>query len=108
MSSAHVWVMRGDGGEKDRLTSGSVDDVSPTLAPGGSRVVFVRRRADRRDELYRIQANGTGLTRLTRTGVAESNPVWSPTAPCSHSRRGERSGASRSPCSGPTERPGAA
>jgi hypothetical protein len=47
-TASHVWVMRGDGSQKDRLTSGAVDDVSPALSPGGARVVFVRRRLDRR------------------------------------------------------------
>ena len=77
-TSSHVWVMRGDGTQKDRLTSGSVDDVSPSLAPGGGRLVFVRRLAGRRDDLYRVGADGTGLTRLTRTAVAEANPAWAP------------------------------
>ncbi|MGH3062262.1 MAG: TolB family protein, partial [Gaiellaceae bacterium] len=65
-SASHIWVMRGDGSQKERLTSGSIDDVSPALSPAGARVVFVRRRLDRQDELYRVDAAGGGLRRLTR------------------------------------------
>lgn len=77
-SSSHVWVMRGAGSEKKRLTSGSVVDVAPTLSPAGTRLVFVRRLAGDRDDLYRIGVDGAGLRRLTQTAVAEEDPVWSP------------------------------
>ena len=70
--------MRGDGSGKDRLTSGSVVNVAPSLSPAGARLVFVRRLAGDRDDLFRIDADGSGLRRLTRTAVAETDPTWSP------------------------------
>jgi dipeptidyl aminopeptidase/acylaminoacyl peptidase len=75
---SHVLAMDGDGTNKLALTSGAVDDVSPTWSPSGSHLVFVRRRPNGSDDLYRIQADGTGLTQITRTDAAEANPVWSP------------------------------
>ena len=77
-SASHIWVMRGDGSQKERLTSGAVDDVSPALSPAGARLVFVRRRPDRQNELYRVDAMGGGLRRLTSTNAAEANPSWAP------------------------------
>lgn len=59
---SHVLAMDGDGTNKLALTSGAVDDVSPTWSPSGSHLVFVRRRPNGSDDLYRIQADGTGLT----------------------------------------------
>jgi TolB protein len=75
---SHVLAMDGDGTSKLALTSGPVDDVSPTWSPTGSYVLFVRRRRDGSDDLYRIRAGGGGLTQITRTGGGEANPVWSP------------------------------
>ena len=77
-SSSHVWVMRGDGSGKERLTSGSVVNVAPSLSPAGARLVFVRRLADDRDDLFRIDTDGSDLRRLTRTAVAEADATWSP------------------------------
>lgn len=75
---SHVLVMDGDGTSKLALTSGAVDDVSPTWSPRGSHLVFVRRRPNGSDDLYRIRAGGAALTRITRTSGGEVNPVWSP------------------------------
>jgi len=75
--SSHVWVMRGNGNEKDQVTAGSVVDLAPSLSPAGRRLVFVRRRADDRDDLFRVGIDGSGLLRLTRTRVAEADPTWS-------------------------------
>jgi Tol biopolymer transport system component len=77
-SSSRVWVMRGDGSEKDRLTSGSVVDSAPSLAPGGRRLVFVRRRSGGRDDLFRASVAGSSVRRLTRSRLAEATPTWSP------------------------------
>ena len=61
-SSSHVWVMRGNGSEKDQLTTGSVVDVAPSLSPTGARLVFVRRRAGDRDDLFRIGIGRVGAS----------------------------------------------
>jgi len=56
--------------------------ANPQISPDGSRVVFEARRAngpkDRYDtDLYLVRIDGTGLTRITRTGH-DSSPAWSP------------------------------
>jgi Tol biopolymer transport system component len=76
-NSSHVAVMKGDGSERAALTSGAVNDVSPAWSPAGTRLVFVRRRANGSDDLLLVNGDGTGLRRLTRTAASEANPVWS-------------------------------
>lgn len=76
-SFSHLYVMNGNGAEKTRLTSGSVNDFDAVFSPAG-RLVFVRGTSNRSDDLFRLEADGTDLTRLTRTPAAEANPIWSP------------------------------
>ena len=52
-----VWIMRGDGSRKHRLTAGKGDPLSPSWSPDGRRVVF----ADRPGDLYVVRVNGAGL-----------------------------------------------
>jgi dipeptidyl aminopeptidase/acylaminoacyl peptidase len=56
-----------------------LDNVTPSLSPDGSRVVFGRHRTgDSATELglWTANVNGSGLRRLTKVG---EHPVWSPT-----------------------------
>lgn len=76
--SSRIVVMNGDGSERTRLTSRTAGDVSPAWSPAGTRLSFVRRRADGRDDVFVVNGDGTGLRRLTRTAAREANPVWSP------------------------------
>jgi TolB protein len=75
---SHVAVMDDDGTHQLALTSGAVDDVSPAWSPAGTWVVFVRRRAQGNDDLYRIRGSGSGLAQITQTAAGEANPAWSP------------------------------
>jgi Tol biopolymer transport system component len=62
--------------------------ADPIWSPDGRKLVFVKRPersgatcgpAGRcKDEIYVINADNTGLRRLTRNAVDDSNPVWSP------------------------------
>src|SRR5439155_14987308 len=47
-------------------------------SPNGKRIVFVRELPRNRSDIFVINADGTGLHRLTRTEAAESEPAWSP------------------------------
>lgn len=52
----------------------------PAILPAGaptSGIVFVSTR-DGNDELYLVQADGSGLTRLTREPAVDNDPAWSP------------------------------
>ena len=67
-----LWTMRADGGGQKLLVRASrpvnEQSYSPTWSPDGRWIVFSNNRpADGNPELYRVRANGTGLTRLTRT-----------------------------------------
>ena len=63
---------------------GKVDDDSD-WSPAGETIAFVRKdrvNADPNDptsaEIYAVQADGTGLVRLTDNDVEERSPAWSP------------------------------
>jgi Tol biopolymer transport system component len=52
-------------------------DGSPAWSPDGKRIAFYSER-DGNAEIYAMNADGTGLIRLTRTGADEGYPAWSP------------------------------
>jgi Tol biopolymer transport system component len=63
------------------------DAINPNWSPDGSRIVFEIAAAeppatpgtsDRQSDLAVMNADGTGVRRLTRTRTVETNPVWSP------------------------------
>jgi TolB protein len=67
-----LWTMRADGSDATRLVRASrtvnEQSFSPEWSPDGRTIVFSNNRpGDGNPELYRVRANGTGLTRLTRT-----------------------------------------
>jgi Tol biopolymer transport system component len=47
-------------------------------AASASRIVFHSRLKGGNNEIFTINANGTALTRLTRSAASDSNPTWSP------------------------------
>ena len=72
-----LWTMRADGRGARRLVRASrgVNEqaYSPDWAPDGRTLVFSSNRpGDGNPELYRVRADGTGLTRLTRTAGTET------------------------------------
>jgi Tol biopolymer transport system component len=51
----------------------------PDWSPDGSKIAFAQVRAQEDDDLYVMNADGTGLTRLTgEIGGDDYDPVWSP------------------------------
>ena len=95
---SEIYVMNADGSGKRNLTRNRANDDSPTWSPNGRRIAFVRGRLrsptalerlrmptappDRfySYELYVVNADGSGLRRLTRNpkGHSLGQPVWSP------------------------------
>ena len=76
-----LWVMNADGGDSIKLaTSITVDtELYTTLAwsPDGEHIAFSSAR-DGNAEIYKVGANGEGLTRLTNNDAEDIYPSWSP------------------------------
>jgi hypothetical protein len=53
-------------------------DWSPAWSPDGSRLAFDRERIDGGADIYVINADGSGVTRLTNTTAHDTDPAWSP------------------------------
>jgi TolB protein len=77
-----LWVMNGDGTDQHRLTPRDFvwNELSPVWSPDGKRLLF---QADRdvpvgNRELYVMNADATGLKRLTRYPGQDNWPTWSP------------------------------
>ena len=82
-----IWVMDADGGNKKRLTDNGATNWAPSWHPDGKRIVFSSNMDDWREdiqqfghnfELYLINADGTGLERITYNTVFDSFPMFSP------------------------------
>jgi Tol biopolymer transport system component/DNA-binding winged helix-turn-helix (wHTH) protein len=70
-----VWV-RPAGGEAARMTQLGASYVHSTRwSPDGRRIAFVMADA-RRTDLWLMNADGSGLGRITRDGTAKASPAW--------------------------------
>ena len=81
-----IWVMNADGSDKRRLTDNGATNWAPSWHPDGERLVFSSNMDDWHEdlqkfghnfELYLINADGIGLTRLTNNDVFDSFPMFS-------------------------------
>jgi hypothetical protein len=71
-----IWVYNRFTQTALRLTNAG-SDWRPRFSPDGARIVFQSSR-DGNAEIYLMNSNGTGQTRLTNNPAFDSNPVWSP------------------------------
>jgi Tol biopolymer transport system component len=85
-----IWTMNPDGSAQTRLTTNLSVDLQPAWSPDGSKIAFLSQRdstgteCDHFDgticgvnnEIYVMNADGTGLRRLTDFPSGE--PAWSP------------------------------
>jgi eukaryotic-like serine/threonine-protein kinase len=71
-----IVVMNADG-SAPRLLADDASAASPAGSPNGQSVAFMSQR-DGNWEVYRVNLDGTGLTRLTNNGANDGLPVWSP------------------------------
>jgi TolB protein len=78
-----------DGSDHRQLTDDDTGDGSPAWSPDGEKIAFVSNRAESArcfthdcvgftNELYVMDENGGGVTRLTETPHEEASPSWSP------------------------------
>ena len=92
MKKAELYTVGAAGGVPVRLTHNSVFDGAPNWSPDGRRLAFVRSTGKgptcancppgvrRTGEIYLINADGTGLTRLTNNTIEDASPAWRPAA----------------------------
>ena len=81
-----VYGMTADGGDQHRLTKEAGDastfegvqyQVDPAWSPDGTKIAFASARNGSFD-IYVMNADGTGSTRLTSTSNDDRHPSWSP------------------------------
>lgn len=77
-ANPEIYTMYEDGTGLTRLTVSNQNDLSPSIDPTGSKVVFASNRSNSRFEIYRVNADGTGTTRLTNVAGDNRSPVFSP------------------------------
>lgn len=81
-----IWLMDATGANKRRLVHNGATNWAPSWHPDGQRIIFSSNMDDWRQELqqyghnfelYLINADGTGLMRLTHNDVFDSFPMFS-------------------------------
>ena len=81
-----IFVMDADGGNEGRLTdergdtstAGGVEfQTDPAWSPDGAKIAFASAREGSFD-IYVMNADGTGTTRLTSSDANDHGPTWSP------------------------------
>jgi Tol biopolymer transport system component len=80
-----VYVMNADGTGLVNLTNnpaddwrtGAINDWAPAWSPDGSRILFATNR-DGNDEIYVMNAGGSGQTNLSNRTARDWRPGWSP------------------------------
>jgi TolB protein len=82
--TAEIYVVNPDG-KAARLTNNSEEERAPSWSPDGERILFSCRKGSPVQEggiptfeLCVMNADGTGLKRLTNNAVPELTPSWSP------------------------------
>ncbi|GMV83937.1 MAG: hypothetical protein AMXMBFR7_51210 [Planctomycetota bacterium] len=75
---AEVWIMNADGSEARQITKLNAVAWAPYFHPGGQWLIFACNHQDVAFELYAIQPDGAGLTRITYSAGFDGLPVFSP------------------------------
>lgn len=82
-----IYVMNADGSDKVKLTDNTATNWAPSWHPDGEHIIFSSNMDDWNEEfqtyghnfeLYLINVDGTGLTRLTHNTYFDSFPMFSP------------------------------
>jgi Tol biopolymer transport system component len=77
-----IFLAQADGSGPVQLTTQTAGsaDRSPVFSPDGTRIAFVSDRDGGFPELYLMNADGSGVTRLTKNALVDGSPSWSPDA----------------------------
>ncbi len=75
-----IFVANADGSGPVQLTTQAkgAADRSPAWSPDGTRIAFVSDRDGGFPELYVMNADGSGVRRVTVNSFVDGNPTWSP------------------------------
>lgn len=80
---SNFWVLDVSAGEERRLTEGEQILSAWDVAPDGSRIVFLARESNRRNdgylnEIHVLDVASGNVNKLTENSAPESSPQWSP------------------------------
>jgi hypothetical protein len=84
LSTNEIYVMDANGSTQTRLTANFNDDYGPSWSPDGKKIAFTTSLPTTAPpwwldpEIYVMNANGSGSTRLTTNTTPDSAPSWSP------------------------------
>jgi hypothetical protein len=73
-----IYLMAPDGSNQTNFTKNPADDSSFSFSPDGALIAFSSTREDAQFEIYRMNADGTAVTRLTFAEGDDINPNCSP------------------------------
>ena len=74
-----IYVMDGDGGNRENLSNHPVDDVDPDWSPDGTKIAFASpRNGGGEYQIYVMDADGKNQIKLTDGPGAKLEPAWSP------------------------------
>ena len=87
---SNIYVMNADGSQPEMLTAGRrfASEGLPSWSTYGRSIAFHRREPEGKNDIFIINADGTGLLNLTKTEfVEELSPSWRPAPLAVTSRR---------------------
>jgi hypothetical protein len=73
--NGQIWTMNADGSNETPITT--TGGLNPAWSPDGTRIAFQSYR-DGSGDIYTMNANGSGVARLTDSPYADEYPTWSP------------------------------
>ncbi|HRH43127.1 MAG TPA: hypothetical protein PKY82_15965 [Pyrinomonadaceae bacterium] len=76
--SKGIALMNADGTNVRTITPNvqNIFDLSPSISPNGSKIVFIRQSGGNKKDLFIINSDGSGLKQLTDSPEAEMNPEF--------------------------------